>query len=191
MLKKNLNLTIIISLIIVISLSATYAYVELRASDSTSTGEAGCFEVDYTGGPSLNDADLIFQSSTDYVEVQSTYVILSKNEGCQIYTEAQINLYTDLSIDDAAPLCLEEDSDGYTEEACSMKYRVMQGDNLISEGTVAAQTDQELATVPLTTEPTTYTVYLWIDSSTSNGLYNGKSYSGYIYATSIQSSTIK
>ena len=188
MLKRNINLTIIISLIIVILLSATYAYVELSASTTTGTSEAGCFVVDYTGGPSLED--LTFQSTASHVEVQSTYVTVSKNSGCQIYKEAKINLHTDLTITNAAPLCYEVDSPDYTEEACSMKYRVMQGENLISEGSVMSQTEQELATVELTNDPTTYTIYIWIDSATSGGLYNGKEYSGYIYASSVQSSTI-
>ncbi len=47
-----------------------------------------------------------------------------------------------------------------------------------------------LAIVPLTVDPVEYQVYLWIDSGISNGQYDNKSFSGYIYATSEQSSTV-
>ena len=50
--------------------------------------------------------------------------------------------------------------------------------------------DTLLATIPLEDTEITYTIYLYIDSTVSLGNYNDKTYSGYIYATTEQTSTI-
>lgn len=50
--------------------------------------------------------------------------------------------------------------------------------------------DTLLATLPLENTEVTYTVYLYIDSTISLGNYNDKTYSGYIYATTEQTSTV-
>ena len=50
--------------------------------------------------------------------------------------------------------------------------------------------DTLLATLPLEDKEVTYTIYLYIDSTLSLGNYNDKTYSGYIYATTEQTSTI-
>ena len=50
--------------------------------------------------------------------------------------------------------------------------------------------DTLLATLPLEDTEITYTIYLYIDSTVSLGNYNDKTYSGYIYATTEQTSTV-
>ena len=50
--------------------------------------------------------------------------------------------------------------------------------------------DTLLATLPLDDKEVTYTIYLYIDSTVSLGNYNDKTYSGYIYTTTEQTSTI-
>ena len=50
--------------------------------------------------------------------------------------------------------------------------------------------DTLLATLPLEDKEVTYTIYLYIDSTVSLGNYNDKTYSGYIYATTEQTSTV-
>ena len=50
--------------------------------------------------------------------------------------------------------------------------------------------DTLLATLPLEDTEITYTIYLYIDSTLSLGNYNDKNYSGYIYATTEQTSTV-
>ena len=50
--------------------------------------------------------------------------------------------------------------------------------------------DTLLATLPLEDKEITYTIYLYIDSTVSLGNYNDKTYSGYIYATTEQTSTV-
>ena len=116
------------------------------------------------------------------MEGASTEISLSRNTGCKIYTEATINIHTNSAVTNA-PL-----------ENGAMKYKVMQGETEISTGAVAGVTadaeNQVLATVPLTENDTTYTIYLWIDPTVSQGSYHQKSYSGYLYASSTQSSTV-
>ena len=199
MLKENIKLIILISLIAIVSLSSTYAFIQLNATSNTATGTGGCFNVNYSGSTEVNNSEAV-TSTTQYTTVKSTTIELSKSTGCDIYTEASIYLHTDSS-NNTAPLCLESTNQDYIDGCCSMKYQVMQGDTVISSGTVNKPTnendDQILATVPLTDpDPDTgkgvsYDVYLWIDSSTSKGIYHGTTYSGSIYASAIQSSTIK
>ena len=178
--RENIKLSITILLVIVFSLSATYAYIELRPATANTSGTAGCFEVNYSG-TTINNASL--QSTNDYTKGAKSVIILSKNSGCQIYEQAEIMVHTN-SARTTAPL-----SDG------AMKYKVMQDATEISAGYISAVTatseDQVLATVPLTETATSYTVYLWIDPSISQGAYHGKSYEGYFYARSTQSSTVK
>lgn len=177
--RENFKLSIIISLIVVISLSATYAYLEIRG-ENTASGQGGCFEVNYTG-QTINNSSL--QSTTDYTQGAASNIVLSKNENCEIYTKASIYLHTN-SGETNAPL-----SNG------AMKYKIMQGTTEVATGVISAVTetteDQLLATVDLTTTDTTYTVYLWIDPTISQGTYHEKTYSGYLYASSTQTSTVK
>lgn len=178
--KENIKLSITILLVVVFSLSVTYAYMELSASNSTSENQSGCFVVNYSG-QEINNSSL--KSASDYTQGASSNIILSKNSGCKIYTEASIYIHTNSS-ETTAPL-----SNG------AMKYKVMQGTTEIQSGTISAvdenSEDQLLATVALTNQNVTYTVYLWIDPEVSKGSYHGKNYSGYLYASSTQSSSIK
>lgn len=186
--KENLKLSIIIFLAVVISLSATYAYLELTPGGASATGQGGCFNVNYnvsdTEGEDIDKLEITsLQSTTNYLEGASANITLSKNTNCEIYTQALIYIHTNSSAT-TAPL-----SGG------AMKYKIMQGDSEVSSGTINAVTvnseDQLLATINLTTTPTAYTIYLWIDSSISGGSYHNTTYSGYFYASSTQSSDVK
>lgn len=174
--KENIKLSITILLIVVFSLSVTYAWMELNTNSSTSENQSGCFVVNYSG-QEINNTSL--KSTTNYLEGASSNIILSKNSNCKIYTEASIYIHTN-SESTTAPL-----SNG------AMKYKIMQGTTEIQSGTIEESEDQLLATVPLTDTNVTYIVYLWIDPEVSKGSYNGKTYSGYLYASSTQSSTVK
>lgn len=177
---KNIKTIIIIILLVVASLSLTYAYMLLNSTKTTDSTQAGCFVVNYTG-QSINNTSL--QSTEDYTQGEVSDIVLSKNKDCEIYTEASIYIHTNSSETDA-PLSNE-----------ALKYKIMNGSTEVSSGSIKTVTsgneEQLLATVPLTTTSTTYKVYLWIDSSISRGSYNEKTYSGYLYASSTQSSTIK
>lgn len=179
MIKENFKLSIIITIVVITSLSATYAWLAISSvSNNSSTGTAGCFSVNYSGQEIDNSS---LQSTEDYTQGAKSNIILSKNSNCEIYSKAEIMLHTNTT--STAPL-----SNG------AMKYKVMQGTTEISTGAVAAvdanSTDQLLATVDLTTTNVTYTVYIWIDPTISQGTYHEKTYSGYLYARSTQSSSI-
>lgn len=171
----NTKSLIIITLLVIFSLSVTYAFLFLDTSNDDATGEGGCFEVDYTG-QTISNASLV--STTSYENGASSIVTLSKNPGCDIYTEASIKIFTNTST--TAPI-----SNG------ALKYKILQGSEEISAGTITTTGNTSLATVQLTEEDISYTVYIWIDSNVSNGTYNQTTYSGYLFAESIQTSTIK
>lgn len=180
--NENIKSIIIIALIVTFALSATYAYMNLTASNSNATGAGGCFEV-YYSGQNIGETSSI-QSTTNYLEGAHSQVILSKQSGCDIYTTADISIHTNET--STAPL------------GAALKYKVLNGSTTVSEGSITEelnasgqQIDNLLASVPLTTTQTTYDIYIWVDSSQSNGAYHAKTYSGYIYATSVQTSTIK
>lgn len=168
-----------ITIIIVFALSVTYALLELNDSDSTATGTAGCFNVNYTA-QAIETQDLV--STTNYLEGASTEVTLSKNENCDIYTEASIYIHTNTE-STTAPI----------NDVQALKYKIFEGETELSSGVItnSENEDVKIATVNLTTTPTTYKIYIWVDSEVSAGAYHGTTYSGYIYAESIQSSTVK
>lgn len=173
--RENIKSVAIIGIIVLFSLGATYAFLNFGATNNTATGVGGCFEVNYSGQVINN---LSLESTATYTEGASSNVILSKSTNCQIYTEAEIYIHTNTTT--TAPI-----SDG------ALKYKVLNGSTTVGEGSVTTTGDTKLATVTLSTTATTYKVYLWIDSDISNGKYHEKTYSGYIYASSIQSSTVK
>lgn len=212
--KENLNLSVLIFLAVAISLSATYAYLELAPSGASATGQGGCFNVNYnvsdSNGNAVEKLEITsLQSTTDYQEGATFNITLSKNTNCEIYTEADILIHTnsDLSVT-SAPI-----------DTCqALKYRIdvedgegkilikttnSDGEEEIEEvttktGIITTNKDAEgndiglsLANVKLTENDTTYKIYLWIDSSISGGNYHNKTYSGYFYASSTQSSDVK
>jgi len=180
--KNNIKkLIATISIIIAFVATGTYAYVYLSTSANTATAQAGCFEVNYSG-QAIDSASLI--STTNYLEGASSQVTLSKNANCDIYTTANIYIHTNNTT--TAPI---------NEEPYAMRYKVLNSSNVVvSEGFITTtNTDSEIqiASVNLSTTPTTYNIYIWVDSDLSTGRYNATAYSGYIYAESSQSSGIK
>lgn len=145
-----------------------------------------CGDVNYVARE-INSSSLL--STTNYKEGAVTTITLSQPDDCQIYTYVNINIHTNDTT--TAPI----------ETVQALKYKILateiSGNNVIPifktkeyNGTVTTKGDQLLATVPLTTTPTTYTIYLWVDPTISSRKYHEKTYSGYIYVTSEQSSTI-
>lgn len=181
--KENFKLSAIISLFVILSLSATYAYVEYTSSNNEATGNGGCFEVNYSG-QEINNSSL--KSTSDYTEGASTDITLSKNANCQIYTQASIYIYTNSTT--TAPISTYQ----------ALKYKIVKvnSDGSTTDleggtGTITTTGDTLIAeNIELTTTDTTYTIYLWIDPAVSGGNFHGTTYSGYIYASSTQSSTV-
>lgn len=179
---KNLILTFIITILLIVIIRTTYAYLTINAKNTNdSTGTAGCFEVTYVG-QAIENSNLKSTTSYSTTEAQTT-VKLSKAENCEIYEKATIKINTASNI--TAPINNPQ----------ALKYKVIKssGDGTIlsgGEGTITTTGDTTLATVSLTETQTTYTIYIWIDSNLSLGYYDAKSYSGYIYADAISTSTI-
>ncbi len=180
--SENLKSIIIISLIVIFSLSTTYAFLNISSPTGNAEGQAGCFEVAYVKGADINSS---LESSETNPQNTSTELKLSKSEECQIYTEADIYIHTNDTT--TAPITSTQ----------ALKYKI-EGTNLLKdgktvnslEGVINTLGDQKIATVKLTTTPTNYKIYIWVDSTISQGNYNDKTYSGYIYASSTQTSTV-
>ena len=176
--KKNTKMTIIVTILIISLLGTTYAYINLNNQPNNATGQAGCFVVNYSA-QEINATNLT--TTTNYEDGATTTVTLSQNTDCKIYTTASIYIHTDSST--TAPISNPQ----------ALKFKIYNGTTLINEGTISqTASDTAIATgLPLSTTATTYTIYIWIDSNISLGAYDAKTYSGYIYADSTQTSTIK
>ena len=174
--RRVLLFVSLIFLYAIIIIGTTYAYMSVDATNSIATGQGGCFEVSYTG-QNLDAGNIL--ATTNYLEGAHTTITLSKDASCKIYTEANIYLHTNDTT--TAPI----------ETVPALKYKLLSGSTQISEGIISAKGDSLLTKVPLTTTATTYTIYLWIDPTLSNGTYNDKNYSGYIYAETAQTSTVE
>ena len=191
--KENKTLIIAVTLLIIFSLSATYAYVILTKENSDATGSGGCFVVDYVGGTRINNSSL--SSSEAELEEATSTITLSKNENCDIYTESEITIHTTETTADLNGVralkykVIKTSGDGKIINKANDNAEISEATGVI---TVPAQGEPDLvlANVTLTETPTTYKVYLWIDSNVSNGAFNNKTYSGYLYASSVQTSTI-
>ena len=147
----------------------------MENTNNSIIGNGKCEGINYKG-ENISSKDLV--STTNYLEGVKSKITLSQNENCQIYTSVNIYLYTN------------ENTTAPIESIQAFKYKLFQNDSLLSEGTITKKGETLLATVPLTVTPIDYDIYLYIDSSISNGNYNEKNYSGYIYAESSQTSTI-
>lgn len=165
-------ITFIYSLVIT---GSTYAYLSMDASNNVATGTGKCSTVSYAAN-AISNNDLY--AAYDYRDSVSTTITLSQSADCEIYTYAHIYIHTDTST--TSPII----------ETQALKYKVVNEDGLEFNGVVNKTGDLLLTTVPLTSTPTDYKVYLWIDPIISKGEFEDTTYSGYIYATSIQSSTV-
>ena len=176
--KTRTIILLIISIIAVLitTLSITYAFQNLSAiKENAASGTGGCFQVSYSG-TNLSSNDIL--STIDYKESTYSTISLSKDTSCKIYTHANIYLHTNDTT--TAPITTTP----------ALRYKVIASDGYERNGLITTTNDALLATVPVTDTSASYKVYLWIDSDLSGGSYDQTSYSGYIYATSTQTSTI-
>ena len=126
---------------------------------------------------------VIFSLSATYA-----FLNLSVNKNDATGTGGCFNVsYTAQNISNASLKSSITYSEGATTTVTLSKDSSCKVYTVVSSG----ETDVLLATVPLTDTKTEYKIYIWIDSSLSKGAYNDKSYSGYIYAKSTQTSTVK
>ena len=175
--RKNKTMTVIIIVLIISILGTTYAFVNLSpVSNNSMTGEGDCNSVNYAAtGDNITGLSV----TSDYTKGAKATVTLSQDSNCPIYTEASIYIYTEESI--TAPI----------DEHPALKFKVFNGSTLINEGTITEKGTATLLADNLDLlKETTYTIYIWIDSTQSYGYYHGKTYSGKIYAESTQTSTI-
>ena len=148
---------------LILTIGGTYAYLYLGRTDNSVTGKGYCNSVVYEG-TNINASNLV--STTNYLNGLKTGVKLSyENDACSIYPFVTIYLHTNDST--TAPIT----------SVHAFKYKVFNGSTKVSEGVITAKGDVKLATVPLTKDVT-------------NGYFDAKTYSGYIYASATQTSTI-
>ena len=181
--RDILRSIIIVGLIITLGISSTYAFMYYSNSNASSTGNGGCFVVTYQGTAVTNATITVGETYNETGANAHPVVKLSKNANCKIYTTASIYLSVDQT--SGIPLEISNPASG------AFKYKIMNGSTEVASGVVQkSNSDILLATVNLTTSTVTYVIYLWIDINLSIGEYNGKTFSGKIYAKSDQSSTI-
>lgn len=178
--KFNSTFLLFIFCFFLLTVGTTYAFLDFNETNSTVSGVGACNDVNYTG-EEITGADLV--STTTYTEGASSIVTLSKDADCAIYTIAHIKINTNDTT--TAPI----------DNIKALRYKVekISGDGEIlsgGDGFIDQTGEITLASVTLTENITTYKVYLWVDASLSKGYYNDKTYSGYIFAESEQTSTI-
>ena len=154
---------------------STYAYLYLGSNNNDISGSGKCEGVNYKG-ENISASNLV--STTNYLEGAKSTITLSKNKDCTIYTYVNLYLYTNNTT--TAPITTVK----------ALKYKIVSSNNVTYSGVVSYMGDTLLATLPLDDKEVTYTIYLYIDSTLSLGNYNDKTYSGYIYATTEQTSTV-
>lgn len=173
--KKILFYFNVIFIYFIIITGGTYAYMYISATNNAIASKANCNLVNYKA-KEINASNL--SVTNNYLEGAKTTITLSYSNECSIYSLANIYVHTN----DTTTAPIENNE--------SLKYKVFKGEYQISEGIISTKGDKIVATVPLTIIPTDYDIYLWVDSNSTNREYDNTKYSGYIYATSEQTSTL-
>ena len=174
-LKRILHFLFILIIYSILITGSTYAYLYLEDQNNSISGTGKCEGVNYKG-ENISASNLV--STTNYLEGAKSTITLSKNKDCTIYTYVNLYLYTNNTT--TAPITTVK----------ALKYKIVSSNNVTYSGVVSYMGDTLLATLPLEDTEITYTIYLYIDSTVSLGNYNDKTYSGYIYATTEQTSTV-
>lgn len=197
--KKIKGLGLAIVVLVLFSLGSTYAYLNLNASNNTASGQGGCFQVSYSGTEINKTAQNRLKSVYTYTETTAiSTVTLSKTSDCKVYSEASICLHNNNpqtnDVDkNNNTLFINNESFRYTmTKVTSSGESIEKADYFKStDRGICEEGDSLIKTVPLTNTATQYKIYVWIDLATSVGRYSEKTFSGYIYAVSNQSSTVK
>ena len=181
--REVIKSIIIVSLIVILGISSTYAYMYFDTKkNNASSGEGGCFIVSYSG-TAINSTDLV--STSDYHNGAHSVISLSKDSSCKIYTQASI--YLNIGNGSTIPF------NGSFDYVNAFRYKILNNGNEITSGVVRKNGDNDilLGTVSLGNTVKNYDIYLWIDSTLSNGHYDEEVFSGNLYAESVQTSTIQ
>lgn len=188
----NTKLIITILVVITLSLSITYAYVEFAPTANTASEGEACFDIEYEG-QDFSTSNIV--SAESYSDGAKATVTLNLSEDCNITADANIYIHTNTG---------DSETTAPINEVQALKYLIRSSDTEVDgttgviiteyedeEGNTVIKEDLQIASVELTTTPTSYEIYIWVDSEISQGNYNNTTYSGYIYAESIQTSTVK
>lgn len=166
--KINTVAIVLIIMFIVCSFGATYAWFAATVTNNNKvTANANCYTVNYTKGQDISGA--LFPG-TSYTSGWSTGVVMYTAAGCQrLSGTLYITTNSSSTIDF---------SDG------ALKYAVLIGNKIVSEGKVDGTANQIIYNdFVLNETSTTYTVYIWLDSSVENATnLSSESFSGYIHA---------
>lgn len=166
--KINSVAIVLIIIFVVCSFGATYAWFAASVTNNNKvTANANCYTVNYTKGQDISGA--LFPS-TSYSSGWSTGVVMYTAAGCQRLSGT---LY--ITTNSSSTMNF---SDG------ALKYAVSVGNKVVSEGTVNGTANQAIySDFVLKESSTTYTVYIWLDSSLENTAnISAESFSGYIHA---------
>ena len=193
--KLNLKHKIILLRVLIIVAYAlivtggTYAYMQVGDSRNSLSGQGGCDEGILYQGTEIYHTNL---SVTDnYLEGAKGTIELAKNPDCKMYNRAEIFLHIDsfLHVDPTNGSTTTADSN------MVLKYKIMNGNTMVTQGIkdyVYPDSDLLLFDVSLTESPITYTVYLWVEpnSNLEDRYFDNDEITGYLYASSLQSSII-
>lgn len=183
--KAKIIGTIIGVLIFIIVVSGiTYAYFTWRSNDVVISGSSKCFVIDYGVSQEIGAADI------------SENISIGNSHRDGSYAEVTFNLDGNCSGAKAlGTLYLNTNDVGTDAEVLTgaLKYTVIKKTDItsrvVSDGVITStDTITLLDDIELSAESQDYTyqVWVWIDSSLSDGSYIGSHYSGYISAEAEQ-----
>ena len=174
--KKKILIVGLVCFVLIISiLGSTYAFLFLDNKTSTIVGaEAECYTVNYTNGL---DIKTNITSGIDYTSGESTDIVMYAEPGCASMFGT---LY--LTTNDTSTIDFE---------AGALKYSVVVNDEVVSEGVINGEKNQEIYTYfNLNDERTTYQVYIWLDEEKYQDVQVGDKFSGFVHADAILSSYV-
>lgn len=187
--KNKIRIVIGIITLIVLVVGLTFAYLSWKSDNVNIAGNSGCFDIVYDKGQDIGSIDSPYglMPTCNYSDGASAMVTINIDPNCTTTGRASINLHTN-------SFTLYDGTDAFAIGSQNiLKYQVTvtgtDGETTIDgcSGYITnSNTTISLCEVDLTTTPTKYTVYLYLDCDTVTTTYIGSSYSGYIQSVAYQ-----
>lgn len=134
-------------LFVIAGIGVTYALYAVGVTGSNISGEANCYNINYTKGQDI-DGELVM--GEDYTSGQYIEVVMSADPNC---AKMLGTLFLDTD---------QNSTMDYSDQA--LKYAVVVGGSVVSSGVVTGEEDQIIYNnFEVKTTDTTYRIYIWLD----------------------------
>ena len=186
--KKVIGMIIGVIAFAILVAGATYAWLVSQASVTNGTYNLGTmnFTINYTKGTDVGSVPILSSPTTNGDNPAASLAVVASRTN--LSAPGNITIY--LNTDSSTGGLLASGALNYAICAGACSSTDLTAVPAANSGTITATGKKALMTAPLTTTPTTYNVYFWLDSAIVDSEVIGSTYSGYISAEAVQTDTV-